>query len=400
MEKILKKRIIVVSEYFYPEERNDAILMTKIVKTLSTLNNVEVICTSTLGNKRELDFINVKIHRLRSLDFKSKNIIFRVFKLLFLTFQLILKSIFFLKKEDKVFIVTNPVFLLPFMAFLKKIKKFEITLLVYDVFPENLIATNILNPKNIFYKFLKKVYDWSYKNMDKLIVIGRDMQEFIQEKVNYKKDIFLIENWCDHKKIIPMKKEDNPIIKKFKLTNKIVFSFVGNFGLVQGIENLLEAASLVKNKKFVLLFIGDGAEKTKIEKFIKNNIKNNIIYAGKYPSYEENIFLNACDISIVSLNNSMYGLGVPSKSYYNMAAQKPLLYVGDKNTEIGKVISDNEIGWICTPSNPSLLANLIDEICENKDILIQLGKKSRNTLIKYYSEEIILNKYIRIYNKD
>lgn len=397
----MKERIIVVSEYFYPEERNDAILITKIVKALNnTSNNVEVICTSNLGNKKELDFINGKVHRLKSIDFKSKNIIFRVFKLLFLTFQLILKSIFFLKKEDKVFIVTNPVFLLPFMAFLKKIKKFEITLLVYDVFPENLIATNILNPKNIFYKFLKKVYDWSYKNMDKLIVIGRDMQEFIQKKVDYKKDIFLIENWCDHKKIIPMKKEDNPIIKKFKLENKIVFSFVGNFGLVQGIENLLEAASLVKNKKFVLLFIGDGAEKTKIEKFIKNNTKNNIIYAGKYPSKEENIFLNACDISIVSLNNSMYGLGVPSKSYYNMAAQKPLLYVGDKNTEIGKVINDNKIGWTCTPSNPSLLANLIDEICENEDSLIQLGKKSRETLIKYYSEEIILNKYIRIYNKD
>jgi glycosyltransferase involved in cell wall biosynthesis len=397
LEEILKNRIVVVTEYFYPAERNDAILITKIVKALSISNDIEVICTSTLEEKKELDFLDGKIHRLKNLNITSKNIILRVFKLLYLTFQLIFKSIFFLKKNDKVFIVTNPVFLLPFIVFFKKIKKFEVTLLVYDVFPENLIATNLLKKQNLFYKLLKKIYDWSYNNVDKMIVIGRDMQEFIQKKTNNKKDIFLIENWCDYKKIIPMKKEDNSIIKRFNLENRIVFSFVGNFGLVQGIENLLNAASLVKNEEFVLLFIGDGGEKRKIENFIENNHRDNVLYAGKYPGSEENMFLNACDVAIVSLNDSMYGLGVPSKSYYNMAAEKPLLYVGHKNTEIAKVINDNSIGWICESSNSQQLADLIDKICEEKINFSLLGKKSRDILIKYYSEEIILNKYKKIY---
>lgn len=392
MEKILKNRIVVVSEYFYPAERNDAILITKIVKTFSTLNNVEVICTSPLKNNQELDFLNGKIHRLKNFNIKSKNIILRIFKLLYLTLQLVFKSSVFLKKEDRVFIVTNPVFLLPFMAFLKKIKKFEVTLLVYDVFPENLVATNLVKNKNLFYKFLKKVYDWSYNNIDRLIVIGRDMEEFIHKKTDNKKEIYLIENWCDYNKIIPMKKEDNSIIKKYKLENKIVFSFVGNFGLVQGIENLLNAALLVKNEDFILLFIGDGGEKNRIENFIKNNQRNNIIYAGKYPATEENTFLNACDVSIISLNESMYGLGVPSKSYYNMAAQKPLLYVGHKDTEIARVINDNKIGWICDSSNAQLLADLFDKVCEEKEKFLQLGEKSKETLVKHYSEEIILNK--------
>lgn len=398
MEEILKNRIVVVTEYFYPAERNDAILITKIVKTFSIQNNVEVICTTTLENNQELEFSNVKIHRLKNLNIKNKNIILRILKLLYLTIQLVFKSSFFLKKNDRVFIVTNPAFLLPFMAFLKKIKKFELTLLVYDVFPENLVATNLLKNNSLFYRFLKKVYDWSYNNIDRLIVIGRDMEDFINKKTNNKKEICLIENWCDYNKIIPMNKEDNSIIKKYKLENKIVFSFVGNFGLVQGIENLLNAASLVKNEDFVLLFIGDGGERNKIENFIENNRRNNIIYAGKYPSSEENTFLNSCDISIISLNESMYGLGVPSKSYYNMASQKPLLYIGHKDTEIAKVINDNKIGWICDSSNAQLLANTIDNICQEKDIFEILGKKSRDTLIKYYSEEIILNKYNKIYS--
>lgn len=394
----MKKRIVVVTEYFYPAERNDAILITKIVKALNISNEVEVICTSELGKKEELDFLNGKIHRLKNLNIKSKNLILRVLKLIYLTIQLLYKSIFFLKNDDRVFIVTNPVFLLPFIVILKKMKKFEVTLLVYDVFPENLVATKLLKKESIIYKTLKKIYDWSYNNIDKLIVIGRDMQDFIQEKTNSKKEIFLIENWCDYKKIIPMKKEDNSIITKFNLQNRIVFSFVGNFGLVQGIENLLKASQLVKNEQFVLLFIGDGGEKNRIENFIKSNSKINVIYAGKYPSNEENIFLNACDVSIISLNDSMYGLGVPSKSYYNMAAEKPLLYIGHKDTEIAKVINHHDIGWVCESSNPEQLANLIDDICTKKDDFYTLGKKSREVLIDNYSEDVILNKYVSLYN--
>lgn len=394
----MKNRVVVVTEYFYPTERNDAILITKIVKTLSRSNEVVVICTSRLGVQKELDFLEGKIHRLKNLNIKSKNIILRIMQLIYLTIQLIIKSIFYLKKNDRVFLVTNPVFLLPFMVFLKKIKNFEITLLVYDVFPENLIATNILKKENIFYKVLKRIYDWSYNNVNRLVVIGRDMQEYIDEKTKNKKEIFLIENWCDYKKIIPMKKEENPIIKKFDLEKKIVFSFVGNFGLVQGIKNLLEAASLVKHEGFILLFIGDGGEKNTIENFIRNNAKNNVIYAGKYPASEENIFLNACDVSIISLSESMYGLGVPSKSYYNMAAEKPLLYIGHEDTEIAKVIKDNDIGWICQVSNPTLLAQLFDKICDEKNSFTKLGQKAKDTLIRYYSEEVILSKYKKIYN--
>jgi len=397
MEKVLRKRIVVVTEYFYPTQRNDARLITKIAKALSDKNSVEIICTSQLDGNNEIKGFNGNVHRLKSLNINSKNIFLRVVKLLYLTFQLVFKSMFFLKKDDNVFMVTNPVFILPFMALLRKIKKFNVTLLVYDVFPENLLATKLLKKQSFIYKILKKIYDWSYNNFDNLIVIGRDMEELISSKANKCKNISLIPNWCDEKKITPVKKENNSIIKKFKLEDKIVFSFVGNFGLVQGIQNLLDAASLVKNDKFVLLFIGDGAEKKRIENYISQNKNTNVIYAGKYPSEEENNFLNACDVSIISLSDSMYGLGVPSKSYYNMAAAKPLLYIGNENTEIAKVINENKIGWICGSSNPKLLAEKIDLICEEKDLFSDIGSRSRKTVVENYSEDIILEKYRNLY---
>lgn len=394
MEKILKRRLVILTEYFYPSKRNDAFLITEIVKSISSNNNINVICTTDLEDNEEIDFVNNKIFRLKKTKRKFKNIFFRVFDLLLVTFRLILKASFFVKKNDILFTVTNPALLLPFIVLLKKIKKFELVLLVYDVFPNNLVATGLLKDNSLLLKLLKIIFNWSYRNCDKLIVLGRDMEDVLSKTIiDGQSKITIIENWCDPKHIIPMKKDDNEIIKKYKLKRKIVFSFVGNFGLVQGIENLLNAAMLVKNQDFVLLFIGNGAKTNLITDFIYNNNCKNIIYAGEFAPSEKQMFLNACDISIMSLNSSMYGLGVPSKSYNNMSAGKPLFYIGHEKSEIAQVINEYEIGWICNSHNPIEIADKIDYICSENNSFSIFGKRSRDVLEKYYSKDVIMKKY-------
>lgn len=394
----MKKRLVIITEYFYPSKRNDSFLITEIVNSFSIKNDINVICTTDLEDNEELHFVKNKIFRLNKLNISNKNILFRVFNLLIVTFKLIFKAIFFIKKEDKVFTVTNPAFLLPFIVFFKKIKKFELTLLVYDVFPDNLVATGLLKENSFLLRILKKIFTWSYKNCDRLIVIGRDMEDILSEKTNNDKSkIEIIENWCDHNSIIPIDKNETSIIKEYKLENKIVFSFVGNFGLVQGIDNLLEAASLVTNKDFILLFIGGGAKTNEIVKFVKTNKTNNVIFAGEFPPSEKQMFLNACDISVMSLNSSMYGLGVPSKSYNNMAVAKPLLYIGHEKSEIAQVIKEHSIGWTCNSSNPQELAKTIDFICSEKSNFSRMGKKSREILENNFSKEVIMKKYSNFY---
>ena len=206
---------------------------------------------------------------------------------------------------------------------------------------------------------MKYFFDWAYSQTDHLIVIGRDMQKLIEKKTDGAIPISLITNWCDIDNIKIELKNENQIIKNLNLENKIVFSFVGNLGRVQGIDFLLKVASLVKNPDFVLLFIGNGALVPTINKYIEKSNKSNVIYAGYHPFSDNNLVLNACDVSIVSLNKTMYGLGVPSKSYNNMAAMKPILYIGDKKSEIGQVIKENNIGWICDEINPD---ELLDEL--------------------------------------
>ena len=397
----MRKKVTIVTDRFYPDDSSTSDFLKEITKTISNAykGNINVICATDLSNKKELDFVKNKIFRL-SNNKLSKNFFFsRIFKFLILSFKLSYLTYKNVDKNEKVFTYSFEPMVL-FLAILKKIKKFELIVLVYDVMPENLIAANIIkNNKSLIYQLLKKIFDWGYKQVDHLIVIGRDMREIMKQKTDNNTSIKVIPNWSNVHEIKFESKKKNKLINDLKLQNMFVFSFVGNLGRLQGIEFMLEVSTLIKNKKFKLLFIGDGANLYKIKNHIKNKVSNNVVYGGSFSSSDKNLFLNACDISIVSLNKKMYGLGVPSRFYNNLAAMKPILYFGDKKSEIGLEIQQNNIGWICDDLKPSEVAKKIEDIIKDYKTIKIYSKNSRKLAEEKYSKEIITRRYIDFFNQ-
>lgn len=389
-------KITIISEYYYPSDNSTSYYITEISRALSSVESVTVLCNTELGNKPEVDFFENEIIRLRAGKFNKNSLISRLTYFTLTTLRLSWKLFTCVDRGSRVFAVTNPAFLILFLALMKKIKQFNFTLLAYDIFPENAFAAGIFKKKGLVYNLAKRVFDWAYRQADHVVVIGRDMEQVIGEKTHYSVPMTLITNWCDTERVQALPKEENELVRRFGLQGKIVFSFVGNLGRVQGIQNLLDAASLVKNHDFVLLFIGDGAMRPIIEEHICCNPSGNVMYGGSFPASEENIFLNACDIALISLSPAMYGLGVPSKSYHNMAAGKPILLVGEQESEIGRVINEHDIGWVTEPNNAPMLATLFEKICVDKT-LKDKGGKSRRTVEDLYSKEVVLTKYKKLY---
>ncbi|MPN36918.1 hypothetical protein SDC9_184430 [bioreactor metagenome] len=163
-------------------------------------------------------------------------------------------------------------------------------------------------------------------------------------------------------------------------------------------DNIFKAIDLVKNPNIHFLFIGSGAKVNTIKNKINNSLLKNINHIDFMDRSEQNNFLNACDVSIITLNKNMFGLGVPSKCYNIMAANKPILLVAEDNSEIGLYIKEFNIGWIVEPNNPEKLAKMF-ELLYNKWLdKCDLGvNNSRIVAEKYFSKKIILEKYNKLF---
>lgn len=396
------KKIIIVSEFILPEQNSTGYFWYKIIQKIAqsaitdNLSVVAPVDSQLSSNHFEK---NVVLNLFNSPNYNKSSLISRIWGQIKQTYLFYKNTKGNLDADTKVVSGTNPLFLMVLMAILKIFKPFKWYLLVHDVFPQNLVPAGILKKNSIIFKFLNSIFNIVYMQADHIIVIGRDMEKVLREK-KYKKEITVIPNWVDFGEIELLDKSDSPFIKKLNWENDIVFQFFGNIGRVQGIDHLLQAIHLVKNPQAKFLFIGGGSAVDLVNNYINSNqnVNNNIAYIGELSSSQRSLGLSSCDVAIVTLAEGMFGLGVPSKAYFSMGANRPILAIMDDDAEVACMVKEHQIGWVESSNQPQQLALLIDEICENK--LLTNLVSSRTTLEKYYHQDILLEKFIRILRAD
>lgn len=384
--------VFVVSEYVDAKQNSTGFFWSKIIKKIgSELGKVTVIYPSVGPATSSFDEGTVTEVSFFSPKFNKNKLLFRLFGQLCQNVGFCWNILRYVGKHDVVLSGTNPTLLLLVMPVLKLVKGFKWGVLVHDVFPENLVPAGILNSSSSVYAIASRLFSAIYNSADLLIVIGRDMQELVSQKVRDAKKIVFVPNWADETEVFPVSRHTAPFINELGWEDKVVFQFFGNIGRLQGIENILESITLVEDDRAAFLFIGDGALVSKVNDFVIRNPDKNVAYAGAIPLKDKNKGLAACDVALITLEKGMLGLGVPSKAYFSLAADKPLLAVMDDNAEISRVVRETGVGWQCGPADARALADLIVHICD-----VDLGALSGRSLATFrenYSEQLALDKF-------
>lgn len=396
----MKKRVIIISELFYPEENSTAYILTKIANRLAEKYQVMVICGPEFyqkTNNQKNGYINPKIviNRITLPVLNKDKLLSRFLRMVLISIKLFYTLLRIRKKNDILFSVTNPAPLLLLLSLLKKFVSNPYCLLVHDIFPENTIPAKILKPSDWTYRFLKDMFDVAYRQATVLVVLGRDMKTLILNKLKFNPhntEVEIIENWAEIDLIYPqMKKSDS---------TEINLQYAGNLGRVQGLMNLLEIIKSVKNPYLKFSFWGSGAMKKKMEAFVASNRLDNVSFYDSFKRNEQNDVLAQCDLAIVTLASGMYGLGVPSKTYNIMAAGKPILFLGDVESEVSLMIRESNIGYSYSMNNKDGIIEFLNSLTLEKRGILQIkGNNARVLAEKKFSENIILEKFLNVFDK-
>lgn len=384
------RKIFIVSEFVSAKQNSTGYYWSSIICGLAEKHeSVSVICPDLPQNIIEKD--KVKTHYLRSVRMDKNKLVWRLLGQIIYALRFFSLLLTKTQKGDVVCSGTNPALLLMLMPFIKRIKKFKWLLLVHDVFPENLVPAAIITPNSILFKLAKIYFDWVYSSADTLVVIGRDMQRLLNKKTATTNKTVYISNWADPLDVFPIERKNALFLSDLGWgKDRVVFQFFGNIGRVQGIENLLTAINLVNNPRAAFIFIGGGAMVPTLKLYLEENPNAPVAYVGELSLDKKNLGLAACDVAIVTLEQGMLGLGVPSKAYFSMAADKPILMISEIESEIAQVVLEEKIGWYCESNNPQSLAKLIDDICVLDELTTA---KPRQVFMKCFTEEMALNKF-------
>jgi colanic acid biosynthesis glycosyl transferase WcaI len=227
--------------------------------------------------------------------------------------------------------------------------------------------------------------------MDRIVVIGRDMEARIAAKAGAASSrIRMIPNWADVDDILPEAKSDNGLLRTLNLSGRFVAQYSGNMGRTHDMAGLVEVARrLAPTPDLQLLFIGSGAQRGVLEQAIERDGLRNITLIPARPREELRTSLNACDVAIVSFVSGMAGISVPSRLYNILAAGKPLIAAVDDQSEVARVVREEQVGWIVPPGRPDQMAEAILLARSRPDLLQEMGSRARRAAERYPRSRII-----------
>ena len=396
-----RQTLWIVTELYYPEETSTGYYLTRIAEGLTDDFQVKALCGqpnySARGTKapnRETHK-NVEIFRAGGTTLDKNVILFRVINMLTLGISVFFKALRHFRKGDKIMVVTTPPSLPFITALAALLKGAGYVLLIHDNYPEILIAANKAKENSFLVNVLNHCNRWLYKYAGKIIVCGRDMHELISRKTDgLDIPIETIQNWAELENVRPFPRQENELLKELEFEDRLVFLYAGNMGYPNDLESIVECAGkLVDDERFGFVFLGAGVKRKWLERQIAEKSLKNVKLLDPRPRREQNIFLNACDVAIVTLVKKMWGVSMPSRTYNILAAGKPILALTENESEIARVVAEDHVGWTVAPNEPSALLSTIYEIYEDREKFAGMSRNARRSALEKYSLEAALIKY-------
>lgn len=277
----------------------------------------------------------------------------------------------------------SPIFQAYPALLLRKLRKVPFYYWIMDLWPDSMISGGGINNKKII-RWVDNLVKGIYNHCDKILITSKPFRKAINEKGDYDKKIIYFPNWSMDMKT------NNRCVQIPQMPEGFKIMIAGNLGSAQCLDKVAEVMMELRDVPEVKwVFVGDGSKKEWLENFIsKNGLQERAITVGRHPAEAMPTFFKQANAMLVTLKGGFRHLEmvVPARLQSYMSAGRPILaMLGEGGAEI---IKESGCGYVVPAGDSKALAKVIREkVLTNKTAFEAMGAKGR----KYYEENYTLN---------
>lgn len=393
------KKLLFICQYYYPERIGLTDICEYLVKkgyditVLTGLPNYpkgKVPQEYKFYKKRKETINGVKVKRCFEIGRRKGKIWLAINYISFL-FSSVFHALFLGSKYDEVVCYQHSPITMGVSAVLyKKLYKKPLTLYCFDLWPESIKAYNI-KENNIIFKIFKNVSKFVYRNCNKILISSKPFKEYLVD--NFGIDNTIISYLPQHSKDYKINKKRN------NKDDKMHFLFAGNIGKMQNIECIIKASNEIKKENnFIVDIVGYGSNYDDLVKLTKDlKLENNVIFHGQKSQEEMLKYYEQADVMLLTLKgNTFVSKTLPLKLQSYMSTGKPILASIEGAAE--EVINESGCGICIKPDDYKLLSKKMSYLINNKEVLKDMGKKSREYYDKNFDFDKLMEKFEEFMN--
>jgi colanic acid biosynthesis glycosyl transferase WcaI len=241
-----------------------------------------------------------------------------------------------------------------------------------DLYPDMAIGGDLVR-RTGWVRQWERLHRWALRRAARVIVLGDDMRERILAKGIHPEKVVVIRDGVAPFSSTPA--PDNPVTRQIRCGFSFVVLHAGNLGFYGAWDNMVKAAEILKNEDVGFVFVGDGANSTRLEEAARD--RANVRVLPFRPASEIPYVMAAGDLHVVTVKRELEGVVVPSKLYTILASGRPVLVVAPPRTDAARIVQESRCGFVADPDDPVSIANAIREVRRQPERLAEMGERAR-----------------------
>jgi glycosyltransferase involved in cell wall biosynthesis len=381
-------KILVLNLYYPPDTSATAKMAAAFLEPLAAKHDVTLICgrpsydpterrawrlsqTERLGG--------VTVVRVGSTDYPRTQMTRRVLNYLSYVALSVPRALFL--RCDVVLAMTDPPFEGIVGAFVAMLKNKPFVYNIRDLYPDMALGGSLVAP-GLLACVWETLHRWALRRAARVIVLGEDMRDRIVTKGVDTKRVAIVRDGVEFagaSLVVPAL--DTEVMSTIRGGFRFVLLHAGNLGFYGAWDTLLAAARELESDSVGLVFVGDGAQRARLEAGAAGS--TNVRFLPFFPATKIASVLAAADAHVITIKRGLEGVVVPSKLYGILAAGKPVVAVAPKQTDAAALGARDGFGVAADPDNPAELVAIVRALLADPARLAAMGAAARVAAAQY-----------------
>lgn len=280
-----------------------------------------------------------------------------------------------------------------------KFKKTPVFIWVLDLWPETLKAVGVLDNERLL-ALVGKGVSWIYNRADYLLVQSQAFTASVKQyctRVMPSERLIYFPSWAEDG-FSDLPAQGSPLLEPDPQLFTLLFA--GNLGEAQDFPAILDVAEALRGKLTIRwVIVGDGRMSEWLEQQVSERQLDNVLLLGRHPLDAMPALFATVDALLVSLKtNEVFEKTIPGKVQAYLASGKPIL--GMLDGEAARVIEEAGAGLACSSGDRQAFSSIVEQMALmpplQREAMGGLGKRYYE---EHFSKEKLFSNLVRLFSQ-
>lgn len=254
---------------------------------------------------------------------------------------------------------------------------------VQDLWPENVEIVLGIHNKPVI-KAINKIVDKIYTASDKILCSSNSFVENIANRGVDREKLLFWPQFCLTPEFTNVEKPECYQNQFFNIV------FTGNIGEAQGLDLLVQAADRLRDTNVRWFLVGDGRARESLEKMVaEKKLENVITFVGKVSETEANRYIHFADCAYLSFKkNPLFDMTLPAKLQSYLACGTPIIAAA--GGESACVIREARCGFVCDQDADALAQMIRDTVLSATD-MESMRVRAKTYFDEHYAKDRVID---------